>query len=91
MDIESEIYSLSGETLAFSLIIGNVLRNVAALSPELAAAIRLGFDQAASQAEDIAIRHGPSASPKHTIHGGRVIEDIRPAVFPDEGQPRGII
>lgn len=91
MDIEGEVYSLNGEVLALNLVVGNVLRNISYISPQIADAIKLGFEEAASQAELIAISNGPTASPEHTIKAGRIVEGLRAAVFGSQPKPSGVI
>jgi hypothetical protein len=56
MDYDSEITSLAVETLAIQFAITNVLYEIKLLSLQLADAIGRGFDHAASQVENMAIR-----------------------------------
>ena len=90
MDTEKEIQALSAETLAFSLILGNVLGKLAK-NPSVREAIAEGFDRAADGAESIAVRLGKSASPEHTVKAMRIIEEMRAAVLGDEGKPKNLI
>lgn len=91
IDPEKEINSLSAETLALQAILANVLRKVGALNPALAAAIRAGFDDAASFLEDQAIRAGKTASPEHLVKAVRVAEELRAVAVRDHDKPKGLI
>ncbi|WOH53209.1 hypothetical protein [Bradyrhizobium sp. sBnM-33] len=88
MDYEEEINALHAETLAMSIIIGQILSKLAT-NPLLRPSIVEGFNQAAEVADSVAIRFGKSASPEHTVKTIRIIEEIRTAVLGNEGkQPR---
>jgi hypothetical protein len=89
MDIEKEIHSLAAETLALSIVIGNVLSKLAA-DPALRSAIVRGFDQSADVAQTVAEQFGRAASPDHTIKTMRIIEEMRQMVLGDE-RPRKLI
>jgi hypothetical protein len=90
MDREKEINSLAAETLALSVILGNVLTQLAA-SPALRPAIVAGFDQSADFAQIIAEQFGKSASPDHTIKAMRIIEEMRQVVLGKEETPRKLV
>jgi hypothetical protein len=51
----------------------NVLREVCKTDPRLLNAIKLGFDDAASQVEDLAIRFGKAASPEQSVKAIRIV------------------
>jgi hypothetical protein len=51
MDTEKEINSLAAETLAYGIILGNVLSKLA-LIPSLRSAIEKGFDQSTNVAHE---------------------------------------
>ena len=57
MDTEKEIHSLAAETLALSIVLGNVLSKLAA-DPALRFAIVRGFDQSADVAQTVAEQFG---------------------------------
>jgi hypothetical protein len=59
MDTEKEIHSLAAETLALSIIVGNVLSKLAK-NPSLRPAVIEGFNQAADVADSVAIQFGKS-------------------------------
>jgi hypothetical protein len=90
MDLEKEIHSLAAETLALSIIVGNVLSKLAR-NPSLRAAIVEGFDQSADVADSIAIQFGKSASPEHTVKALLIIEEMRAMVLGDEGKPKNAV
>jgi hypothetical protein len=90
MDIEKEVHALTAETLAFSIIVGDVLSKLAK-NPLLRAAIVEGFDQAADVAESVAVQFGKSASPEHTVKAVRIVEEMRAVVLGDEGKPKNLV
>jgi hypothetical protein len=90
MDTEKEIRALAAETLAFSIILGNVLSKLAS-DPSLRAAIVQGFDQSADVADGIAVKFGTTASSEHTIKALRIIEEMRAMVLGDDGKPKHLI
>jgi hypothetical protein len=87
MDHEKEIYSLSAETFALTTIIANVFSRLSQTDARLAAAIKRGVDDAASQVENIAISLGKAASPEHTVKALRIIEEMRKSIG-DQDKPR---
>ncbi len=80
MDTEKEIHSLSAETLALSIIVGNVLGKLAKI-PTLRPAVIEGFDQSLDVAESVAVQFGKAASPEHTMKAMRIIEEMRTVVL----------
>ena len=80
---KSEIEALSGETLALQAVISQVLGRVAMADPRIAAAIRSGFDDAASFIENFAIQRGKTAAFGHTVKALDIVEDLRAATFGD--------
>jgi hypothetical protein len=90
MDTEKEIHSLSAETLALSIVLGNVLCKFAA-NPALRSAIVRGFDQSADAAQTLAEQFERTASPDHTIKIMRIIEEMRQMVLGNEGKPRDLV
>jgi hypothetical protein len=87
--IEQQIESLHAETLAFQVILTNVLSRLRAIDPGLASAITVGLNDSANQAEDLAIRFGKTASPEHTVKAIRIVEELRTAVLGNQDKPRG--
>jgi hypothetical protein len=79
MDQENEIYSLSGESLAIQAVIVHVLRRLAKSDPDLWKAIAAGFDDAASEVENIAIQQGAEAKSERTLEALRIVEIYRKA------------
>jgi hypothetical protein len=78
---EEEIYSLSADSLAIQAVIVHVLRRLAKSDPNLWKAIAAGFDDAASEVENIAIQHGAEAKSDRTLGALRIIEIYRKAVL----------
>jgi hypothetical protein len=87
MDTEKEILSLSAETLALSIILGNVL-SALARNPVLRPAIIEGLNQSSNVAEDTAIMFGKAASPEHTVKALRIVEEVRAMALGNEGKPK---
>jgi hypothetical protein len=90
MDTEKEIRALAAETLALSIVLGNVLSKLAA-DPSLKAAIVKGFDQSADVADSIAIQFGKTASPDHTVKALKIIEEMRVMVLGNDGKPKKLV
>ena len=88
---KTEIEMLAAETLALQSILAHVLAEVAKVDIRIAAAIRKGFDDAESDAEDTAIQVGKSASPNHTVEALGIIEYMRTATFGDQDKPKHIV
>ncbi|MFN0191595.1 MAG: hypothetical protein ACKVP5_06410 [Aestuariivirga sp.] len=89
MDVENEIHSLSGDTLALQTIIAELCLGLVSTNPHLRDTISKVFDNAANHCEDIAIRFGKSASPEHTVKALRVVEEIRTLVLGKQQKPSG--
>ena len=87
MDYDKEINALEAETLAFSIIIGQILSKFAR-NPLLRPAIIEGFDQSADVADSLAVHFGKSASSEHTVKVIRIIEEMRVMVLGNEGKPK---
>ncbi|MBI5260250.1 MAG: hypothetical protein HY852_00345 [Bradyrhizobium sp.] len=80
MDLEKEIHALSAETLAHSIMIGNILSKLAR-NPDLRSAIAEGFDQSLDVAQTVAVQFGTAASPDHTLKALKIIEEMRSTVL----------
>jgi hypothetical protein len=76
---EKEIYPLSAETLAIQAVLVHVLRRLAKSDPNLWKAISAGFDDAASEVENMAIQHGAEAKSECTLEALRMVEICRKA------------
>jgi hypothetical protein len=85
MDYDAEINSLTGETLAIQFVLPNVLHEISKSDSKLRDAIKLGFDNAASDAEDFAFR---SASPDHAVKAIGIVEELRTAALGNQDKPR---
>jgi hypothetical protein len=88
MDYKREIESLAAETLALQNVMAHVLHRVSKIDPSLAAAIKLGFDDAANGVESVAIRFGKSASADHAVKAIRIVEQLRAATLGDPDKPK---
>ena len=88
MDHDEEIAALGAETLALQAILTNVLLQLGKEDVILALAIRRGFDDAANEIEDLAIRLGKAARPDHVVKAVRIIEELRAASVSDRDKPR---
>jgi hypothetical protein len=87
MDFEKEIRSVSAETLAYGIILGNVLSKLAG-NPSLRLPIVEGLNQAADVAGIVAMQFGKSVSPDHTLKALRIVEEMRALVLGVEGKPK---
>jgi hypothetical protein len=88
MNYDAEINSLSAETLAIQAILANVLREIGKADPMLRDAIKLGFDDAASMVENIALCLGKAASPDQSVKAIRIVEELRTATLGNPDKPR---
>jgi len=86
-----EIESLAGETLALQAILFGILPRLAALSPEVRAAIAAGFDDAANFVEHITIKFGDQASPAHCAKALQIVEGMRSNTLGKPNRPSGIV
>lgn len=77
MDSHYEVPALAGETLALQAILFGILPQLAAVSPEIKAALRVGFDDAANLVEQIALKYGDQAHPAHAAMALQIVERIR--------------
>ena len=91
MNVEKEIQSLAAEALAVQIVLAHVLDNLYRNHPKLRDAIRRGFEDAASDAEDIATRLGSSAHSEQTVRASRIIEELRTATLGDHDKPKDAV
>jgi hypothetical protein len=90
MEHETEIRSLSAETLATSIVLANLLSRFARI-PALRLAIVSCFDQSVDMADDITAGLGKSASPDHTVKVLRIVEEMRSMVLGDGEKPKSLV
>lgn len=90
MEHETEIRSLSAETLATTIVLANLFSRFARI-PALRLAIVAGFDQSVDMAEDITSMSGKSASPDHMGKALRLVEEMRAMVLGDAGKPKDLV
>jgi hypothetical protein len=88
MDHDLEIIALSAETLAIQTLLAHVLERIAKVDPQLDSAVRSGFDDAANDAENMAIKFGKAANAGHTVKALAIIEALRTATFGNTKKPR---
>jgi hypothetical protein len=72
-----DVQTLAGETLAVQAILLGILPRLAALSPEIRAALGVGFDDAANMVEHLALKFGDQASPAHATRALQIVEGMR--------------
>lgn len=77
MDSLYEVYPLAGEMLALQAVLFGILPRLAALSPEIKAALRVGFDDAANLVEQIALKYGDRTHPAHAAKALQIVKGIR--------------
>jgi hypothetical protein len=90
-ELGRELRLLAAETLALQQILSCVLYELKSGNAELAAVIGRGFDQAASQIENMAIKAGKSVPPEHLVKALRVVEELRVAALGRGGKPKSIV
>jgi hypothetical protein len=83
MDYDQEIHALAAETLAIQTILAHVFDQIIRLDARFGPAIKQGFDNAASDVEDLAIRLEKAASP----HALRIVENLRAATLGKPDKP----
>jgi hypothetical protein len=76
MDPLYVVHALAGETLALQPVLFGVLPRLAAVSPEIKAALSAGFDDAANLVEQIALKYGDQAHPAHAAKALQIVEGI---------------
>jgi hypothetical protein len=79
MDQDKEIDPISAESLAIQAVIVHVLKRLAKSDPDLWKAIAAGFEDAASEVEDIAIQSGAEAKSERALDALRIVEIYRKA------------
>jgi hypothetical protein len=84
MDLEDEIYSLTGETLAFNAVLVGVLARLAR-DPKLKAAIAAGLSDAADTVEQATLMMGKTAPPLHIAKF--IVKELRAGVLGREDGP----
>jgi hypothetical protein len=84
----TEIVSLAAQMQAVTTIIVHVLRRVRQTDPKLAAAISLGFDDAASFAENFVFKRRKTALPEHVVKALGIIEELRTATLGNKTKPK---
>ena len=87
MDHEREIYGLSAETLAIQRIVACVLSRIAIINPAFDSAIKLGFNDAASEIENMTFKFGKAASPDHLVKALAIVEQLRTATLGHPDKP----
>jgi hypothetical protein len=90
MEHETEIRSLSAETLATSIVLANLLSRFARI-PALRLAIVSCFDQSVDMADDITAVLGKSAAPDHTVKVLRIVEEMRSMVLGNGEKPKSLV
>jgi hypothetical protein len=90
MEHETEIRSLSAETLATSIVLANLLSRFARI-PALRLAIVSCFDQSVDMADDITAELGKSAAPDHTVKVLRIVEEMRSMVLGNGEKPKSLV
>lgn len=76
-EIENELRELSAENLALKRVLTAVLNRIGAVDSRFARAIGLGFEDAASAFEDIAVEGGTPVHLSYGVEILRIIQDMR--------------
>lgn len=85
-----EVHALAGETLALQAVLFGILPRLAALSPEIKAALSVGFDDAANLVEQIALKYEEQAHPAHAAKALQIVEGMRSNTLGKSRKPGGI-
>lgn len=91
MDPLYEVHALAGETLALQAVLVGILPRLAALSPEIKAALSAGFDEAANLVEQVALKYGDQAHPAHAAKALDIVERIRSNTIGKGDKPKNIV
>jgi hypothetical protein len=81
MSLDDEIHSLSAFEMAMQSLFAELCIGLIAKDQSNSYLISKVFDHAANHVEDVAIRAGKSASPKHTAKALRIVEELRTVVL----------
>ena len=88
MDYDREINSLAAETLALQAILSSVLDRISRDDPRAREAIKLGFDDAASYVEHIALKLGSISPPDHAAKALQIVEGLRTMTLGKPDKPQ---
>jgi len=90
MNYEKEITKLNANVVGTQIVVVHVLGRLIWEHPEIAAAIRHGFDNAANQAESTVIQLGKSIPANFSVKTLGIIEEMRVATFGKPDNPKHI-
>src|SRR5262245_34743983 len=77
--VQQQLDTLKGQAIAAHIVLGSLGKALADSSPDALGLIERAFDNAANNAEHMAIRSGKAASPKQTVEVLRIVEEMRSA------------
>jgi hypothetical protein len=78
----------SAETLAIQTLLAHIFEQLSQISSPLEAAIKRGFDHAASDVENISIAASGAAEAKEFTEALGIIEELRVATFGGQEKPK---
>ena len=84
----TEIQQLAAETLAIHTLFAHVFDELIRDNPALRESVRKGFDHAASDLEQVAIRRSKGPMPAHVVKALSIIEDLRTATLGNPSEPK---
>src|SRR5438094_235041 len=67
MNVNDEINSLAGETIALQTLLADICSAMLAFNPDMKPLLARAFDESANHLENVAIKAGKSAGPKRLI------------------------
>jgi hypothetical protein len=88
MNYEREIHSLAAETLALQAILSSVLDRMSKADANTLQLVKLGFDDATSYVEHVAIKLGRAASPDHATKAIQIVESLRTLTLGNPDKPK---
>ena len=90
MDVEGEIGDLATQKFALTTVVIALCQYISKISPELAAAVKTAFDDAANHTERIGFIM-TTAPLEHFTKSVRIIEEMRAAILGKQTKPRDIV
>jgi len=85
---EKKIATLTANLVATQAVIVHVLGRITREHPTIAAAIRRGFDDAATHAESADIELGKLVPADHSLKTFGIVEELRAATLANPSKPR---
>ena len=91
MSLEDELHSVIASNLAMQTLFINLCRGIISRDYANTEWLSEVFDHSAKDVEDLAIKLGKSADPKHTVKALRVVEELRAVVLGNKIKPKDAV